>query len=101
METREIDLPLKINPDPSLVYGYHDCLTRGVCLACGKSLDWKLEVRPNDDRFCAAVCCMTKYTMVPESVRITSSFALTLTAEEMEEAEKDDDDDFLKELQKM
>lgn len=101
MDSREIDLPLKINPDPSLVYNYHDCLNRGVCLACGKTLQWKLEVRPNDDRFCAAVCCMTKYTMIPESVRITSSFSLSLTPEELAEAEDEDGDDFLKELQKM
>lgn len=93
------DLPLKINPLPQLVYDYQDCLTRGVCLHCSKSLEWMLEIKKNDDRFCSAVCCLTKYSMVPDKVRIIGSFAHPLEDESENEAVLDDD--FIKQLREL
>lgn len=86
--------------DPHKVYNYHDCITGGVCPHCHGPLKWSLEVRKNDDRFCSSVCCHTRFTMLPDRVRIIASFANPVP-----EGEKDDDlppdEDFLKELQNM
>ena len=95
------DLALKINPDPQLIYDYNDCLARGVCLQCGKKLEWNLDVGPKDDRFCYAVCCTTRYSMIPDKVRIIGTFAYPLSQKEMDEEELSADEDFIKQLQEM
>jgi hypothetical protein len=99
MDERQIDLPLKINPDPSLVYGYYDVLTRGVCLHCGKPLQWKLEVKENDDRFCYAICCAIRFSMIPDKVKVIAmpDFGDYKIGDEEELA----DDNFMKALQEM
>jgi hypothetical protein len=102
------EAPIKIDVDPTVVYDYQECLQRAICHHCGKALHWKLANILNnkehfhDDRFCYAVCCLTRYSMVPEKVRIVAS----LDVPECTEDDKDDelkieDEEFLRELQKM
>jgi len=69
------DLGLKIDPsNPYYEYDYQECLRRGTCPNCGKDLEWRLSLASNsDDRFCHAVCCAVRYSMVPEKVRIIAT----------------------------
>lgn len=86
-----------VNPDPSIVYDYQDILRKGLCSHCQKPLKWNLTpLTQQDDRFCFAICCATRFSMVPEKVRVIPSFAFPLEEEEKEEAV---DSDFLRELE--
>ncbi len=87
--------------DPSVVYNYQEILSLGTCHHCGKYLQWKLEVKNDDDRFCHAICCATRYSMVPEKVRVLATFAFPLDEKEEKEEELSDEADFLKELQSL
>jgi hypothetical protein len=93
---------MKLSPDPKVAYDYQELLSEGQCIHCGHALLWKLEVKNGDDRFCHAICCATKYSMVPEKVRVLASFAYPLEEGESErEDESVADADFLRELEKM
>jgi hypothetical protein len=109
MKKPKVNLPLTIDPlSPNLVYDYQDLLVRGTCLHCKKELQWALSPKSSgssDDRFCEAICCATKYSMVPEKVRVVTSFAFPMSDDELKSESRSEeanaDDDFLRELKKL
>jgi len=88
--------------DTKEVYDYQKSLTLARCPTCNAFLEWEISKEKEDDRFCFALCCGMRYSMIAESVRIVSSTEKSLFRDSVaHHAELLDDEDFLKELSKM
>lgn len=75
-------------------YNYQKALTLARCPTCHGFLKWQISAEKDDDRFCFALCCGMRYSMVPEVVRIVSA----TEKNQYEVAKEMTDDEFLKDL---
>lgn len=93
---------LEVPNDSSVVCNYQELLQSGVCNQCKKPLEWSIKIYHNNDKFCHAHCCLTDYSMVPQTVRIISKFSLGGDVEEeIYEDLSVADNDFINELRNM
>lgn len=84
--------------DTEKQYSYERALTLASCPTCNRFLRWEISIEKEDDRFCYAICCGIRYSMVPEVVRIVSKTDSQLLFNFPEEYSWVEDDDFFKEL---
>lgn len=75
-------------------YNYQKALTLARCPTCHGFLKWQISAEKDDDRFCFALCCGMRYSMVPEVVRIVSGTEKS----GFQVAQELTDEEFLKEL---
>jgi hypothetical protein len=64
-------------------YDYQKVLISSHCPTCNNLLKWQILIQKDDDRFCHALCCGVRYSMIPEVVRIISTIEVDSYKEEL------------------